>query len=100
MTGARFRLAMAGLGVAVLVALSIDNEGPAAVHRFFSEVGIHALKLYVDTSGDAGARLAPVGVPTTLLLDRSGRELGRRLGPARWDESNAVEFIRDRLGRR
>ena len=81
-----------------VVALSIDSEGPAAVRRFFSEVGVHALKLYVDPSGEAGGRLALVGVPTTLLVDLSGREIGRRLGPAVWDGSDAVEFIRARLG--
>jgi hypothetical protein len=33
------------------------------------------------------------GLPTTLLLGRDGRELGRLEGPADWDGSDAVRLI-------
>src|SRR3546814_19628073 len=32
--------------------------------------------------------------PTTLLLDRKGRELGRLVGPAEWDSLEVLAFIR------
>jgi hypothetical protein len=35
-----------------------------------------------------------LGLPTTLLLDRDGNEIGRLLGPAEWDSSEMVSFIR------
>jgi hypothetical protein len=34
------------------------------------------------------------GVPTTLLIDREGREIGRLIGPAEWDAPDIVEFVR------
>jgi len=80
-----------------VVALSIDREGPTAVRRFFSDVGVHALKLYNDPSGEAANRLGTVGIPTTLLVDRNGREIGRRVGPAQWDGAAAIDYIRARI---
>jgi hypothetical protein len=37
--------------------------------------------------------LDAVGLPTTLLLDRNGRETGRIVGPAEWDKPVTVEFL-------
>lgn len=92
----RLQAKLGGPGFEVL-ALSIDREGPAVVRRFFFDVGVRTLKLYSDPSGEAAGRLGALGVPTTLLVDRSGREIGRRLGPAQWDSAAAVAFIRDRV---
>ena len=34
-----------------------------------------------------------MGLPTTLLLDREGREVGRLIGPAEWDSPEMAKFI-------
>jgi hypothetical protein len=38
--------------------------------------------------------LKAVGMPTTLLLDREGREIGRLGGPANWDSPDALALIK------
>jgi thiol-disulfide isomerase/thioredoxin len=75
-----------------VVALSIDLKGLSAVQPFFKELGVEALRLYVDQSGKAANQLDAPGIPTTLLIDREGRELGRVVGPVEWD-SPAVETV-------
>ncbi len=92
----RLQAKLGGPGFEV-VTLSIDREGIAAVKRFFSDVGVRALKLYNDPSGDAANKLGTIGIPTTILVDRSGREIGRRVGPAQWDGAAAVDYIRTRI---
>jgi thiol-disulfide isomerase/thioredoxin len=77
-----------------VVPLSIDREGLPAVKVFYEELGLEALGIYVDRSGKAGRRLNALGIPTTLLIDRKGRELGRTVGPAEWDSDEVVEFLR------
>jgi len=77
-----------------VLALSIDSGGAEAVKRFYQEVGVDALEVYVDRSLQATSALRVVGVPTTLLLDREGREIARHVGPAQWDGAQAVESIR------
>jgi len=78
----------------VVLPVSIDRDGVPAVSEFYSEHGIQHLGLYVADE-DPAAALAIVGIPTTILIDRQGREIGRKLGPARWDSDAAiVEFQR------
>jgi thiol-disulfide isomerase/thioredoxin len=80
-----------------VVALSIDREGVDVVRDFYAEIELKALGIYVDTSTMAPVILNVFGIPTTLLLDRNGRELGRYLGPAEWDDEATVSVIRDQL---
>lgn len=77
-----------------VVALSIDREGAGIVKRFFDETNVHALKVYVDPTMAAQQALNAVGVPMTVLIDREGREVARKLGPAQWDSPEIVAMIR------
>lgn len=77
-----------------VVALSIDRAGLEVVRKFYADVGIHNLAIYVDSSGRATRELATVGVPATLLIDRDGREIRRLVGPAEWDEPDIVQFLK------
>jgi thiol-disulfide isomerase/thioredoxin len=76
-----------------VLALSIDVGGAAAVKQFYEEIGIRSLAIYVDRSMRAAATLGTVGLPTTLLIDAEGREIGRHIGPAQWDAPEAVRMI-------
>ena len=77
-----------------VVALSIDRKGVPAVQAFYAELGLETLAIYVDETGAAQRALSVFGLPTTLLLDRDGNEIGRLLGPAEWDSPEMVSFFR------
>lgn len=91
----RLQAKLGGPGFEV-VALSIDKDskGLAEVKSFYSQVGIRNLRIFQDPTGTAGFTLGTVGVPTTLLIDRQGRELGRLTGTAEWDSQEALDFMR------
>lgn len=89
----RLQTVLGGAGFEV-VPLSIDRGGIDVVRKFFAEVGIQKLAMYLDNSGKATRELGALGLPTTLLIDRKGREIGRLVGPAEWDSPEIVEFIR------
>jgi thiol-disulfide isomerase/thioredoxin len=82
-----------------VVALSLDRKGLSAVQEFYAELGLETLPIYIDETGAAQRALSVLGLPTTLLLDREGNEIGRLLGPAEWDSPEMVEFLRDYLKR-
>ena len=42
-------------------------------------------------------RLAVRGLPTTILINAQGFEVGRIVGPAEWDKPEAAEFLRKLL---
>jgi thiol-disulfide isomerase/thioredoxin len=91
-----------------VVALSVDRNGLEPVKRFLSGMGIENLRIYLDTNSvavvDSGillgipistseSKLSVFGIPTTLLIDRDGRELGRLIGPAEWDSPEMITLI-------
>lgn len=80
-----------------VVALSIDRGGIEEVAKFYAEVGVKYLSMYIDSSGKAARDLGAVGLPTTLLIDRKGREVGRLIGPAEWDTPEMIALIKTRI---
>ena len=81
-----------------VVALSIDRD-TALVKPFYEEFGIQALRGYFDPSAQIPNTLRAPGVPTTLLIDRDGREIGRAMGPAAWDSAQVEALIDAALAR-
>jgi thiol-disulfide isomerase/thioredoxin len=88
----RLQAALGGADFEV-VALSIDRR-MEAVRKFFAEIGIQKLAMYVDSSAKATRQLGAVGLPTTLLIDHDGRETARLIGPAEWDSPDIAAFLR------
>jgi thiol-disulfide isomerase/thioredoxin len=88
----RLQEAMGGSDFAV-VPLSIDR-GMEKITKFYAEIGIRNLPVYIDVSGKAVRELGAVGVPTTLILDRAGQEVGRVVGPAEWDTREVAEVLK------
>jgi thiol-disulfide isomerase/thioredoxin len=82
-----------------VVALSIDRAGLEPVRKFYAEVGVENLAVYIDSTGKSARELAAVGLPTTLLIGADGREIGRLVGPAEWDEPAMVAYLRGVLRR-
>ena len=83
-----------------VVALSIDRQGIKVIEQFYKELKINHLAMYVDTSGKVVRDLNVRGLPTSLLIDRSGRELAWMIGPADWDSPVSIAFIRSYLGKK
>lgn len=77
----------------LVIPLSVDREGVAAVKRFYQDLGLQKLEIYADPSGKGSRALAIPGVPTTLLIDRQGREIARKMGAAEWDAPEMVARI-------
>jgi thiol-disulfide isomerase/thioredoxin len=80
-----------------VIALSEDLS-PTAIGPFFSEHGLTRLRRYHDPAGALARAFSLRGLPTTVLIDREGRVLGRFEGPAEWDSPEAVALIRHAIG--
>ncbi len=89
----RLQAKLGGPGFQVLP-LSIDRKGMDVVKPFYDELGLKSLGKYVDQSGKAASVLGAQGVPTTLLIDRDGLEVGRASGAAEWDSPDIIDTIR------
>ncbi len=77
-----------------VVAISVDRKGLKASKRFLDQIKIKNLALYNDASARISRQLKVLGMPTTLLLDREGKEIGRLVGPAEWNSEDARRLIK------
>jgi thiol-disulfide isomerase/thioredoxin len=88
----RLQAKLGGPGFTV-VPLSIDHRGRDVVARFYRELGLKSLPIYVDKSANVISAVNAVGMPTTLLVDGQGRELGHVIGPAEWDGQAMLSLL-------
>ena len=76
-----------------VIALSVDRDGLSTVKVFYEQIGIRHLRIYMDESGQAMPELGVAAIPTTLLIDPGGNEIGRKIGPADWDSPAMDKLI-------
>jgi len=74
---------IAAQGILVLP-LSSDRGGAEVVRKFYRAHGIEALPIWLDPKGEAAQAWGARGLPTTLIIDRQGREVGRLEGAVDW----------------
>ena len=77
-----------------VVALSVDRDGAKAVRPFYEKMGLRNLKIYLDPKWRSQRAFAITRFPTTVLIDKAGREVGRLEGPAEWMSRDARALIR------
>jgi thiol-disulfide isomerase/thioredoxin len=81
-----------------VIAVNIDTRDPEKPLAFLKDVGIKRLTYYSDRSAHAFEDLKTAGkafgMPTTLLIDRAGCEIGNMAGPAEWASADGVKLVR------
>jgi thiol-disulfide isomerase/thioredoxin len=86
-----------------VVAVNIDTRDPDKPRSWLREVGITRLAYYADPSAKVFQDLKiagkAIGMPTTLLVDPSGCEIGTISGPAEWASEEGVRLVSAALGR-
>jgi thiol-disulfide isomerase/thioredoxin len=86
-----------------VVAVNIDTRNLDKPKTWLAEVGITRLRYFADPSAkvfqDLKAVGKAVGMPTTLLIDPQGCELGILAGPAEWASDAAIRLIEAALGK-
>lgn len=88
---------VAGDGILVLP-LSSDRGGAEVVRRFYANNGITGLPVLLDPRGEAARAWGSRGLPTTLVIDRQGREVGRVEGAIDWASAATIAELRRVVG--
>ncbi len=85
-----------------VVAVNIDTRDPDKPKKFLKDIGVKKLNYYADPSAKAFQDLKSIGrafgMPTTLLVDPHGCEIGSIAGPAEWASKDAIKLIEAALG--
>ncbi len=80
-----------------VVTLNIDTARLEKRQQFLHDIGVKSLAFYADPSADAFQVLKRagkvVGLPTTLLIDAEGCEMGVLAGAAAWSSQDALGLV-------
>src|ERR1700736_1549919 len=77
-----------------VVAISEDRGGGKTVEPFINKLGLKSFKTYLDPKSDVGRAFKVAGLPTSFLIDREGKVLGRVEGAAEWDSPKLLEVLK------
>jgi hypothetical protein len=85
-----------------VLSINIDTRDPDKARTWLKEVGIARLGYYADSSAKVfqDLKLAgrAIGMPTTILVDPVGCEIGTIAGPAEWASEDALKLVHAALG--
>jgi thiol-disulfide isomerase/thioredoxin len=80
-----------------VVAINIDTRDAEKPLAFLKDAGVTHLAFYSDQSAKVFQELKlagkAFGMPTTLIVDRSGCEIGAMAGPAEWASADGVKLV-------
>jgi peroxiredoxin len=68
------------------------KESAARVKNFFEEYKLTYTAL-LDTTGEVSTEFGIRAIPTTFILDKSGKIIGRITGPREWDSRKSVALF-------
>jgi thiol-disulfide isomerase/thioredoxin len=73
--------------------LAVDlRESPDIVAEFVNELGL-TFPILLDSQGRTGAIYGVRGIPTTFLVDKEGRLVGRLVGSREWDTDSFIDLL-------
>jgi thiol-disulfide isomerase/thioredoxin len=85
-----------------VVAVNIDTRDSDKPRAWLREVGVNRLAYYADPSAKVFQDLKLIGralgLPTTVLVDPAGCEIGTAAGPAEWASEDGLKLVRAALG--
>ena len=81
-----------------VVAISEDRGGSKTVEPFIGKLGLRSVKVYLDPKSGMERALKVQGLPTSFLIDREGRILGRVEGAADWDAPKLLAILKSFVG--
>ena len=78
----------------LVLPISLDGPSKPKVAPFYREQKLTHLGIFYDKGRKAMATLGVTLLPTSILVDPAGRELGRIEGDADWDSPDAIALIK------
>ena len=81
-----------------VVTIATGRNQPAAMRRFFDEVGVDALPLHRDPKQKLAREMAVLGLPISVILNPDGDEIARLRGDADWHSDSARAIVAAMIG--
>lgn len=77
-----------------VLTISQDREGAKVAQPFVEKNGWKNLALYVEPQGRFQRDASIRGLPTTIIIDKAGKEVGRVEGEVHWTSAEVVDKLK------
>ena len=77
----------------VIVPVSIDRGGAHKAEPFLRRMAIASVPVLFDSSNSIGRLMGAERIPLSIVIGRDGNEIGRFVGSADWDSSEARALL-------
>ena len=73
--------------------INIGQENLSKSKIFFEELDIQNLSIYSDPSVNLAKKFSLRGIPTTILLNKNGKEFARIIGSINFEDENFINWL-------
>ena len=77
-----------------IFAINISQESKKKIDSFFRDLNIENFDPYFDAPTTLAKTFSLRGVPTSILIDKSGKEFARIIGSIDFDDKNFIEWLK------
>jgi len=80
-----------------IITVASGRNSKEAIESFFSANDLVNLKKFRDPKGKTAMSYGVTALPTTVVINPSGKEVGRIIGDIDWNNENISAFFRNLL---
>ena len=74
--------------------VNVGQDNVKKAKKFFDDLNIKNLDLYFDENINLTKKFALRGIPTSILLNKNGKEFARVIGSIDFNEENFIEWLK------
>ena len=74
--------------------INIGQEGKEKQKKFFSQLNIKNLEIFIDSYGNLAKKFMLRGIPTTILINKQGEEFARIVGIYNFNDTKFIEWLK------
>jgi thiol-disulfide isomerase/thioredoxin len=74
--------------------INIGKENKKKVNEFFEDLNIKNFESYFDPSITLAKKFALRGVPTSILIDKDGKEFARIIGSINFEDKRFIDWLK------
>ena len=74
--------------------VNVGQDNIKKAKKFFNDMNIKNLNLYFDENINLTKKFALRGIPTSILINKNGKEFARIIGSIDFNEENFIEWLK------
>ena len=83
-----------GLNNLKIFPVNVGQDNVKKAKEFFDDLNIKNLNLYFDENINLTKKFALRGIPTSILINKNGKEFARVIGSIDFNEENFIEWLK------